>query len=329
NNGIDPKLAPAADYFADQWHARVSDSLCFDKSLTDFIVWNLDKWTKQTGIDGWYVDNVRPVACDNIDAGRGYLLPDGRVQPTYQMFAIREHYLRVRAAFQDNGKSGKIVLHMTNHMIMPWIGAADLALDGEDHVTLPEMGKDFIDFWSPTRLRLDDQAPQGTPVTFLQEFQGNWKPEELKRVMRSYTAMTILHDVLPGANPNGQNPEVWRGRERFGIGDADVTFLPYWRKDTGIACTGTDLYASAWQKPGSVLIAAVNAGAGATTVTIHIDRTRLKLPTDCKAFDADTGKPLALTDDGAIAVPVDRHDYRQILILPPGQTPTNAEEAAR
>ena len=141
NNGIDKKFAPAMDYFGEQWHARVSDSLCYDKTLSDFIVWNLGEWTKQTGIDGWYVDNVRPVACDNIEAGRGYRLPDGRIQPSYPMFATREFFLRVRAVFAENGKSGKFVLHMTNHMILPWLGACDLALDGEDHVTFPEDGQ--------------------------------------------------------------------------------------------------------------------------------------------------------------------------------------------
>ena len=74
NNGIggDKDFAPEVAYFGDQWHASVSSSLCYCKTLSDYLVWNLGQWCKQTGIDGWYVDNVRPVACDNIDAGRGY-----------------------------------------------------------------------------------------------------------------------------------------------------------------------------------------------------------------------------------------------------------------
>ena len=313
NNGIDQKLAPAAGYFADEWHARVSDSTAFCKSYNDFIVWNLDQFTKQTGMDGWYVDNVRPVACDNIDAGRGYRLPDGRVQPTYQMFDTREQFLRVRAMFQDNGKADKFVLHMTNHMIMPWIGAADLALDGEDHVTFPDMHKDFIDFWSLARLRLDYQQCQGTPVTFLQEFQGNWETPDLQRVMRSYTAMTILNDVLPGANPNGQNNAVWAGRNRFGIDANDVTFVPYWTKDSGIDLGGDSLYASSWRRPGSVMIAIVNTGAIDAVANLKLDAAKLGV-TDADlqhATDADTGEPVSL------AVPVKRHDYRQVMIGTP------------
>ena len=318
NNQIDPNFAPASGYFSDQWHARVSDSLAFDQSLTDFIVWNLDKWCRDTNIDGWYVDNVRPVACDNIDAGRGYRLPDGRIQPTYQMFDTRIHFLRVRATFQDLNKSGKIVLHMTNHMIMPWIGAADLALDGEDHVTFEEMNKDFIDFWSPARMRLDYSKPWGTAVTFLQEYQGNWTGNNLDRVMRAYTAMTIANDVLPGANPNGHNQPVWRGRHRFDIDSPGVTFHPYWHRDSGITfngpTTGDTFMASSWTKPHAALIAVVNRSDAKADAALKVDLKQLGLSGQSKVIDADTGDAIAMQPDGTITVPVERHDYRQLMI---------------
>jgi hypothetical protein len=315
NNGIDKNFAPAVAYFGDEWHARVSDSQCYCKTLSDFIVYNLGKWCKETGIDGWYVDNVRPVADDNIDAGRGYRLPDGRVQPSYQMFDTRDFFLRVRAVFAENGKSGKFVLHMTNHMIMPWIGAADLALDGEDHVTFPEMGKDFIDFWSLERMRLDYPEQSGVGVTFLQEYQGKWDHTDLKRVIRAYTAMTILNDVLPGANPNGDNQEVWRGRDRFGMETADVKFVPYWDKNNGVSVDGEKLYASSWRKPGSILIAVVDTG-DAATATLHLDVTKLGLgaAATLTTMDADTGDTLKLAPNATLQIPINHHDYRQILI---------------
>ena len=315
NNGIDKNFAPAVAYFGDQWHARISDSQAYDKTLSDFIIYHLGKWCRETGIDGWYVDNVRPVADDNIDAGRGYRLPDGRIQPAYQMFDTREFFLRVRAVFAENGKSGKFVLHMTNHMIMPWIGAADLALDGEDHVTFPEMGKDFIDFWSLERMRLDYPEQSGVGVTFLQEYQGNWNHPDLKRVIRAYTAMCILNDVLPGANPNGDNQEVWRGRDRFGIADSDVHFVPYWDKDNGVQVDGANLYVSLWRKPHSALIAVVDTGEAATA-TVHIDLAKLGLGNTAalKVLDADTGESISPAVSGSIQLPVNRHDYRQIIV---------------
>ena len=134
-------------YFGEAWKTS-SGPLFYGKSLRDYIIWNLDDWIKSSGIDGWYLDNVRPVECDNIDAGRGYRLPDGRVQPEFNMFGMREFFLRLRAVFQENGKQSAIVNHMTNNMILPWNAPADVGYDGEDHVIYPEMGKDFMDFWT-------------------------------------------------------------------------------------------------------------------------------------------------------------------------------------
>jgi len=316
NNQIDKNFAPASGYFGDQWHASVSDSLAYDKTLSDFIVWNLGQWIKEANIDGWYVDNVRPVACDNIDAGRGYRLPDGRVQPVYEMFATRDFFLRVRAVFAENGKSGKFVLHMTNHMILPWLGASDLALDGEDHVTFASMNKDFMDFWSLDRMRLDFPGASGVAPTFLKEYQGAWQHADLLRVMRAYTGMCILNDILPGGNPDGLNQPVWRGRDRFGIQESDVTFVPYWNKDSGLSVDGQSMFTSAWRKPGSMLIAVVNRGeAGAATVHIDLSKFDLGDAAGITVQDADTGEPLPIiAADGTIQIPVNRHDYRQILL---------------
>ena len=111
-------------------HAR-QRGLSYGKTLQDFMIYKLSHWAKDSDIDGFYMDNVFPIADDNIDAGHGYLLPDGRVQPAYQMFDTRQYFLRMRAAFAEQGKSGKIVLHMTNHLIAPWMGASDIALDGD------------------------------------------------------------------------------------------------------------------------------------------------------------------------------------------------------
>ena len=115
NNGIDKNFAPEVAYFGDQWRARVSDSSAYDKTLQDFIVYNLGKWARECNIDGWYVDNVRPVADDNIDAGRGLQaagwphstqLPDvrhARIFPACASHVCRERQERqVRAAHDQS-----------------------------------------------------------------------------------------------------------------------------------------------------------------------------------------------------------------------------------
>ena len=305
---------PEKAYFGEEWQAS-SGPLYYGKTLTDFIMYNMDKWCRETGIDGWYLDNVRPVYCDNIEAGRGYRLGDGRVQPTYTMFGMREFFLRLRAVFVDNGRAPKIVNHMTNNMIIPWNGAVDIAYDGEHHVIYPEMGKDFMDFWSLERLRVDFAGQWGTAVNFMHEYQGTWDPASHKKAMRAYTGVVALHDALPSGNSNGGNQELWIGRDRFGIEADDVEFIPYWQKDAGLTCATKDVYVGCWKRPGKVLLIVVNKGEKCDAA-VKVDSAKLGLPagSECKAWDAETEAKLGIAADGMLRVPVGRHDYRQVIV---------------
>lgn len=317
------QFVPELTYFGEDWRTHVSRGLSYGKTLSDFMVYHLSHWVQDAGIDGFYVDNVSPLADDNVDSGHGYRLPDGRIQPAYQMFDTRLYFLRMRAAFAEQGKQGKIVFHMTNHMIAPWMGAADIALDGEHHVIYPEMGKDFMDFWSPERLRLDYPGQWGTAVNFLQEYQGNWDHAALKKAMRAYTGMLLLNDVLASANSNGFNQEAWIARDRFGMEAGDVRFLGGWDPQRGFESSTPHVSLSGWTRPGarpgggSLLLAVVNTGEK-TEAAVRIDAARLGLPAPSRwrVTDAETMQPVTTDGRGGLTVPIERHDYRQILIEP-------------
>jgi len=319
------QFVPELTYFDEDWRTHVSRGLSYGKTLSDFMIYHLSHWAQDSGIDGFYVDNVSPLADDNIDAGHGYRLPDGRIQPAYQMFDTRLYFLRMRAAFAEQGHPGKIVYHMTNHMIAPWMESADIALDGEHHVIYPEMGKDFMDFWSPERLRLDYPGQWGTAVNFLQEYQGSWDPAALKKAMRAYTGMLLLNDVLASANANSLNQEAWIARDHFQMEASDVRFLGYWDPQKGFTSGTSNVSVSGWLRPGAsagsgkLLLVVVNTGEK-TDAVVRVDTARLSLPdlAQCRVTDAETGQPIAINGQTDLAVPLERHDYRQILIEPRG-----------
>ncbi len=309
------QFVPELTYFGEDWRTQVSRGLSYGKTQSDFMIYHLSHWVQDAGIDGFYVDNVSPIADDNLASGHGYLLPDGRVQPAYQMFDTRLYFLRMRAAFAEQGKHGKIVFHVTNHMIAPWIGAADIALDGEHHVIYPEMGKDFMDFWSPERLRLDYPGQWGTAVNFLQEYQGNWDHAALKKAMRAYTGMLLLNDTLASANANSLNQEAWIARDHFGMEANDVRFVAPWDPQSGMESSTPDITLSGWTRPGKLLLAVVNTGEK-TTALLRLDAAKLGLsaPAHWKVMDAETQQPIVVDAQGMLTVPLERHDYRQILI---------------
>ncbi len=252
-------LAPEINYFGEQWKSTVDKALCYRGSLIDYMVYNWSRWAEQYGIDGYYVDNMRPIACDNIEHGCGYRLPDGRIQPSFQIFDTRDYFLRSRAAFLEQRPASRLVLHMTNAMIIPWVGPADVAYDGEHHVIYPEMKKDFMDFWSLERLRVDYPGQWGVAVNFMHEYQGNWDPVAMHLAMRAYFAEVMLHDALPTGNENGHASNLVKIRKAFGIGGGDVRFLAYWDK-TGISCEGKDIKLAGWLKPDKLLLLVANFG---------------------------------------------------------------------
>ena len=333
---IGEKFVPEMEYFGDEWKTDVSEGLFYGKSYQDYMIYNLARWIEQTGIDGFYVDNMHPLADANLEAGRGYVLPNGKVQPEYAIFETRDYFLRLRAVFAEHGKRDKIVLHMTNNMIVPWVGAADIALDGEDNVIYPQMNKDFMDFWSLERLRVDYPAQWGVAVNFLQEYQGNWEGARLAKAMRAYSGSLILHDVLASANANGLNTPLWIGRDRFGIENPDTKFIGYWEENKGFDSATPDVYVSGWKRPGKVLLAVVNRGEKAEA-KVTLDAAKLGLPANWKVTDAEAGTSIDQTfahlnlekqpglwqgagqasirrEGNALIVPVERHDYRQVII---------------
>lgn len=348
---ISGRFAPEVRYFSDQWITDIGDGLWFTPSLRDYLVWHLSNWIDVANIDGVYLDNVRPTIGNDLKAGQGYELPDGRVQPTFQMFETRELFLRFRALFHEKGKRGKFVLHMTNNFIAPWVGPADVLLDGEHHTVFADSGATFMDYWSLPRLQLAYPRRWGNAVTFLQLHKGRWDPQTLQKTLRAYFGLTAVHDVLSSANSNGQGRAFFHARYAFGLGDEGVAFVPYWRDGGAIAGDDADrVLASAWTHPeGRAMIVVANRGESPTTVTLRLDAEALGLTGDAakQVRDAELRvpedkleprrpnreratpselflmglEPIRVEDDGSIVVPIAGEDYRMLWV---GEVPDDA-----
>jgi hypothetical protein len=274
--GLVPELKTCQEEWCSTRTSYGSKALCYGGSLNDYMVHRWSEFAEQAGVDGFYSDNIAPLECDNLEHGCGYKLPDGRVQPTFPMFGTRDYLLRSRAAFlEQRGDACKLVLHMTNNMIIPWIGAADVAYDGEHHVIYPEMKKDFMDFWSLERLRVDFPGQWGVAVNFMHEYQGNWKKDPVaeEAAYRAYFAAVMLHDALPTGNHNGHARELIEMRSKFGIGADDVEFLAYW-DDTGLAAKGDDIKLAGWKRPDRLLLLVANFGERQEAV-VSLDPAKL------------------------------------------------------
>ena len=334
HNELFPRHMPEAKYFGEHWQSKGNWHLYYTKTLNDYMCHKLAEWIEQCDIDGYYSDNVRPEACSNVEAGRGYYLPDGRVQPEYNMFGLRRYFLRLRAVFAEHGKHDKIVTHMTHNMIIPWLGACDIAFDGEDHVIGPTDPRSFMDWWTLDRMRLDNPHQWGVVVKFMSEFENikTWPDEAAYgKTHRAYVGQVLLHDALPFDRTS------FAARDRFGIGVDGVQFLGFWDDGNGVSCTGQELYASAWLRPGKLLVLAVNRGRRSAEAEVRIDWEKLGLsrPRDWNVVDMEHiatyarfggdgteplavhelgARPVTFREDGTLVVTVDRQDYRLIAV---------------
>ena len=297
------------EYFGDAWKMDSGSILCYCDSFQDFVIWNLDDWIKTSDIDGWYLDNVRPCYTANIEDGYGYRLPDGRVQPEYNMFQMRKFFLRLRAVFQENGKKrSHIVNHMTNNMILPWNGACDVGYDGEANVIFFGQRKDgvhptdFMDVWTEERLFTAYPGMWGVNVNFMHEYQGDWHalaPSNAKeaarmldKVFRAYDAAVMLYDALPTGNHNDdpRNLPFWKVRTAFGIDDPSVRFVPFWDgEELGLVSKTKGVKTSAWVKDGKgealVIVTNWNGDDKPAAAKIELDLKKLGLSANAVATD--------------------------------------------
>ena len=317
-------------YYGDAWKMDSGNILCYCDSLQDYIIWNLDQWIKRCGIDGWYLDNVRPCFSSDIDGGYGYLLPDGRVQPEFNMFAMRRFFLRLRAVFQENGRKSHIVNHMTNNMIIPWNGPCDVAYDGEANVIFWGAKKDgvhqtdFMDVWPLERLFTANPGVWGINVNFMHEYQGDWSKsltmDQVRDCYRAYEAAVLLHDALPTGNHDNDpwKLDFMKPRRDFGFETNDrIEFLPYWRASEGGLAFNQQkgVYCSAWlDREGRKALVIVTNWKDAQKAKVSLDFGKLGVDPKAEAFASFNVAGMKPTDvipmkGGAFEVDVARHSY--------------------
>jgi len=157
-------------------------------------------------VDGVYLDSDTILwnGCANLTHGCGYIAPDGRVVPTYPVFANREFMKRIYTMVKTRKPDGQVSLHQSGYMC-PGLAWATSYLDVE-HV-YSRQGEFLLD-----RLPLDMFATcfmghqWGVPASTV------WHSLRRSASFTQQHALTLLHDVLV----TGSFPALWRVSDDFG-----------------------------------------------------------------------------------------------------------------
>jgi hypothetical protein len=293
--------AEDAEYFADLWTGGR------EKTISDCGLYYAKKLLEDCPIiHGFYIDNIMPHDTLNVEAGSAYLLPDGRVQPGFDIWEHRDYVRRLRTLLQDMRREPHgIEVHMTKTMVIPVYAWADSLREGENPVEAGGGQKDFADLYPP-----DFSAIMNNPHPWGVRSVHHWMfytrkemfealgPGAMWRAERTGIAHLALHDNL---FPRPEGPEYQRLIAQYTAGYATAPgperFIPYWDPQGLFTVSTTNVLVSLRQKPGRLAVWIMNYARQEQDVTVWLDLPRLLSETadstpGCTALDLETAEPV-------------------------------------
>lgn len=263
-------------YFAPTWASGRLHN--FSESHGDYLLWLVKRNIEEGGVRTFYWDVVFPTVAvatmDSVQAGLGYRLPDGRIQPGYVGFKLRRFMMRMASLCHDKGlMPGANMVHSTNAYVLvalPWVSAV---LDGEDHHVRDQSPFDWVDGWSTDRMRsLSCPHNFGTPVSWMEAIRLTDKARRSEMVL-SQLEYVRLFDCWTMHN-------YYTATERaleWGVIAPDTEFVPFWRNDLVTSEDG-EVLVSLWKRPHRVLLDVFNYNREtAKDITVKVDLERLGL----------------------------------------------------
>ncbi|MFH1923500.1 MAG: glycoside hydrolase domain-containing protein [Planctomycetota bacterium] len=287
-----------------------------DRSFQEFMLYCGDKFLRQCGVPGLYMDTDGVMACDNPYHGHRFTDQFGKTGVTYTILSKRDFSKRLAAivrSFPDERRWW--MTHSHAKLVPPVHAFADFWLPGEENTHQLRGNKwwymDTLDdvAW---RVEYADHA-SGLVHTFLPEFmRGTADKSDLDgpQPSDSLLAMCAVTDVnTTGGFMNRDAMGEWWGlRKRLDLINAD--FVGYWEDNCPVKTATPEALVSLYKTPGGrFIIPVTNRLPNPIEVTVTVDLTALGLEGKVvTAVDERTGKPLELKD-GTFTVPVRERNY--------------------
>ena len=347
---------PLLEHYLTEWHAdrprtidyptqppkvtRTYSASISDNSWPEYLLWLMREQARR-GADGYYSDCAGPTPDSNAAYDCGYTGLDGKRYPTFNLRPKRDLLKRALAMYrQVRGERRKL---LTGLGIMHGSGVSptlvpffDVRLDGEFErsrlVDLVKRRPDVAPFFYSNLYTLEEFRIQyggkkfGTPVAFLPELKWvsdttDLLPEETMltpEATRDFLVMTLLTDTLvwPLWCNAGEVYKTWAVKDRFGIGAADVRFLPYWAAEDAIRSDRDDVKVTAYIRPGGRVLAVVgNLAEDERSTRLTVVPGDLGVRADSEWVDGISGEHFAARGD-VLDVVLPPRDFRMLVTGP-------------
>jgi len=293
---------------------------CMVPANMEYRLYRYRQWVRNTRNRGFYFDNSYPIVCRKIETGCGYVKDDGRIQPGFTMFGMREFFKRLNTMIRQEGLDPVIFTHSTDTVMAPAYAFVSVIMNGENAPVTPETGKYYAEIWDPVTIQIQSCPEQwGIPTIMMSVITGNWKPDgqgtaRLFNQERSFAANLPLHDTeshfthhrYGAAWPIGADAEACK-LASFDI-TRKATFLPYWEESTAklVRSARPSLMISGYKQDDVYVFFVFNQSRDVLTAEpLHVDLQQLFGKADAQPKVWVNGKPVETKiAAGVLEVPI-------------------------
>lgn len=278
---------------------------CMTPAHMEYRLYRYAQWVRDSRIRGLYFDNAYPILCRKVETGCGYVLDDGRIQPGFTMFGMREFFKRLRTIIVEEGLEPCIFTHSTDTFMAPAYSFIDIMMDGENWPIGPEEKRYFSEIWSPEHFQaLCCPHQWGIMTVNMAGASGDWSkvdPAWTAAQTNSNIGYLLLHDAECYYSK-------WVSGTLIGAGmdtKRAVTFLPYWDEavQRQFSSPTPNLLIGGYRQDIKWLVVVFNHSRTPTTAApVTLRLKEMGITTD-GPLTID-GKPYQ-PQDGAVTVPVD------------------------
>ncbi len=250
----------------------------------DFRLWFYQRWVREAGFRGLYVDENYLALEDNFLTGGAYIRADKKLQRGYSYLGLREYFKRMKIMFHQNHvPTPNLWQHISSGAAYyAWFG--DIFFEGEN-VEPSDLQYDYMEVLPAGRLRAIGSATcAGGAMTMMCQSQRHSTIYEPKHT-HQFVGWVMSHDVLP---EQVQFYNVIAQEARFY--EPGIEFLGYWKADNPVRTSTPECLVSAHKGAKRTMLWVVNTSRQDKAVDVQIDFAKLGLDkAKTLAVDCETG----------------------------------------
>jgi len=300
--------ALAVDWGASPGQIGNSD-VTASKGPNDFRLFYYQRWVREAGLRGLYVDENYLGLEENFLTGNAYWRPDGLLQRAYNYAGLRDYFKRLKVMFhQNNVPAPNLWQHVSSGAAYhAWLG--DIFFEGEN-VEPTDLNYDYFEVLPAGRMRaIGSSTCAGGVMTMMCQSMRH-RTQWWEKHTHQFIGWVMAHDILPE-----QCPLYPKLVEAGHLWADKVIFLPYWKKSP-FTTSAADCLVSAHRADGRALLWVVNKSRWDSEIKVAVDWKAAKLDrASMIASNPETGVPISLTKDG-FTVSVGQRDFVPVLLAP-------------